>query len=122
MLVDACEGDPCKNGGTCFFEDDSFRCICREDFVGETCEKENRCVKDACFNGATCIQNLEDGNIVCKCASGFGGGNCEIDLLPCLKQKCNDRGTCKETKVPGEHVCECESKSSKKFHYLKGLI
>ena len=111
FIVDPCKEDPCKNGGTCFFEDDSFRCICKEEFVGETCELENRCVEGACVNGGTCVQDMDFGNIVCKCPKGFGGGNCEIDLQPCLKQNCTGRGVCNETSVPGEHRCLCDGKT-----------
>ena len=33
-----CDSSPCKNGGTCDNEGDSFLCNCAEDFEGETCE------------------------------------------------------------------------------------
>ena len=33
-----CDSTPCKNGGTCDNEGDSFLCNCAENFEGETCE------------------------------------------------------------------------------------
>ena len=33
-----CDSSPCKNGGTCTNEGESFSCKCAEDFQGETCE------------------------------------------------------------------------------------
>ena len=33
-----CDSSPCKNGGICTNEGESFSCQCDEDFQGETCE------------------------------------------------------------------------------------
>ena len=38
FLVDPCDGSPCKNNGTCEKTEDSFKCICAEQYEGESCE------------------------------------------------------------------------------------
>ncbi len=106
---DPCEGDPCRNGATCFFEDDSFRCMCAANFTGSRCEVPLSCTHVGCLNNGTCTAD-RDGLVKCNCVSGFGGGNCEIDLLPCKSQNCSGRGECALDKKPGEYFCTCERK------------
>lgn len=37
----SCDSSPCKNGGTCQELDFTYRCVCREGFLGLSCEVEN---------------------------------------------------------------------------------
>ncbi|KAH3806534.1 hypothetical protein DPMN_134857 [Dreissena polymorpha] len=43
-----------------------------------------------CYNGA--------GTYSCKCARGWTGKNCEIDVNECLQQPCQNDATCLNTK------------------------
>ncbi len=106
---DPCQGDPCQNGATCFFEDDTFKCMCAANFTGNLCETSLSCLQVGCLNNGTCSVNM-DGQVKCNCVTGFGGGNCEIDLLPCKKQKCSGKGECLLDKTPGKYICSCERK------------
>ncbi|GFR18453.1 hypothetical protein TNCT_170991 [Trichonephila clavata] len=36
--LDKCRSNPCKNGGVCKVEEDSFVCICPQQFSGLRCE------------------------------------------------------------------------------------
>ena len=36
--LDACEPNPCLNGGTCTSTTDSFSCTCAAQFTGVTCQ------------------------------------------------------------------------------------
>lgn len=36
--INDCLGNPCKNGGTCTDEIDSFRCFCPNGWGGEFCD------------------------------------------------------------------------------------
>lgn len=36
--IDDCMGQPCRNGGTCIDEVDSFRCFCPSGWEGELCD------------------------------------------------------------------------------------
>ena len=40
ILVNPCESSPCKNGGTCANNGDSFSCTCTDKFEGPTCEEK----------------------------------------------------------------------------------
>nr|XP_033809160.1 protein delta homolog 1 [Geotrypetes seraphini] len=40
--ADLCSSNPCKNGGTCHEHPErGFRCMCKPEFVGETCDHPN---------------------------------------------------------------------------------
>lgn len=36
--INDCLGKPCKNGGTCIDDVDSFRCFCSSGWEGELCD------------------------------------------------------------------------------------
>ena len=40
FLVNPCDSSPCKNGGTCENDEDTFTCNCTEKFEGLTCEEK----------------------------------------------------------------------------------
>ena len=40
FLVNPCDSSPCKNGGTCADDGDSFNCTCTDKFEGPTCEEK----------------------------------------------------------------------------------
>ena len=73
--------NPCMNGGTCEFVEDTktHRCICDNSHCGLKCEKSNNCV-----NGGTCVYNaLALTNYTCTCREGFFGDYCgSIDSGP----------------------------------------
>ena len=66
--------NPCMNGGTCEFLEDTNtrRCICHNSHCGLKCEKPN-----TCLNGGTCVYNvLALTNFTCMCREGFFGDYC----------------------------------------------
>ena len=40
FLVNPCDSSPCKNGGTCENDEDTFTCNCTEKFEGPTCDNK----------------------------------------------------------------------------------
>ncbi|XP_039599327.1 neurocan core protein-like, partial [Polypterus senegalus] len=38
--IDDCQSNPCKNGGTCIDEINSFVCLCLPSYGGDTCDKD----------------------------------------------------------------------------------
>jgi len=48
-----CSSHPCQNNGHCYYfppNDKSYRCTCRRDFYGKSCEKSKNCLSDMCEN------------------------------------------------------------------------
>ena len=56
-----------------------------------------------CLNGGTCINNA--GSYTCRCAPGWTGEKCQIDINECLNNPCLFGGSCFNT--PGSYVCQC---------------
>ena len=52
---DACQSNPCQNGGTCKHnEGTKFECICPGLIFGEICQDADACRSNPCQNGGTC--------------------------------------------------------------------
>ena len=41
-IVDACDSNPCKNGGDCSTSVDGYACDCEAGFKGKQCESKTR--------------------------------------------------------------------------------
>ncbi|CAJ0931798.1 unnamed protein product, partial [Mesorhabditis belari] len=86
-LYDACQYEPCQNGGHCIPANvgHGFICQCDPRFAGEFCEKRsNVCGPEDCNTGI-CLENHEEGTWRCVCPLGVTGKNCELhspDPLP----------------------------------------
>ena len=67
-----CIPNPCQDGGQCFQEGDSFRCLCPPLRGGQTCEiqKTNVCHPNPCSNGGSCKNNARDDGFFCLCRPG----------------------------------------------------
>ena len=50
FLVNPCDSSPCKNGGTCENDEDTFACNCTEKFEGSTCEGKGLSFKVPIWN------------------------------------------------------------------------
>ncbi|KAJ8388788.1 hypothetical protein AAFF_G00130210 [Aldrovandia affinis] len=57
---DACQVNPCQNGGECSVTWNDFECRCPLNFTGRTCEARVWCVSDPCILGGRCV-DLPDG-------------------------------------------------------------
>lgn len=74
-------GQPvCKNGATCINNFNSFKCLCPDQYEGNTCERDvDECAKYrgtdlGCQNGAKC--NNYPGGYSCECPPQFHGVHC----------------------------------------------
>ena len=65
--------NPCKNGGTCEYLDETntHRCVCPEQYCGAKCEKDN-----PCKNNGTCVYSLDTKKISCVCVHSGAGIYC----------------------------------------------
>ncbi|ODM99559.1 Neurogenic locus notch protein 1, partial [Orchesella cincta] len=120
-------GQPC-NTGTCHNTsiivdgnvEDTFKCNCPKESLGEFCQFPNPCYTMPCLNGATCILNETVAPPIrtCQCEKGYIDDNCGVvnpcymeahntsDLIP---RDCNKRGECIITgKLPDvSYSCNC---------------
>ena len=100
--------DPCKNDGTCENLPGSFKCTCKDEFVGPTCQDTCNDKSD-CQNEGVC----EDQNGVksCKCVgTGYEGKKCEINIDECNtnQHECINDGICQDD--IGSYHCDCEGR------------
>ncbi|EYC19233.1 hypothetical protein Y032_0025g1253 [Ancylostoma ceylanicum] len=91
--------------GECIPEGSSFRCECRKDHVGETCNIWRsplvNCDVDGpfkCFNGGIC--NTTKNSFTCICPPNF-----TEDVDECETSPCQNGGTC--VNRPGSFYCMC---------------
>ncbi|CAG9761695.1 unnamed protein product [Ceutorhynchus assimilis] len=77
--ITQCDLEPCVFG-TCELTDNSYKCHCKTDYVGPTCEQKRKpCEGNPCESRGTCI---EKGNgFQCRCHAWWEGARCEKRML-----------------------------------------
>ncbi|MBN3285611.1 FAT3 protein, partial [Polyodon spathula] len=107
LYPDACERNPCKNGGSCTsLPSGGFECSCTSQFTGAHCETEiTSCFPNPCQNGGSC--NPIGNAFLCRCRQGYAGVTCEEDINECEKEECENGGKCVNTF--GAFYCNCTS-------------
>jgi hypothetical protein len=102
--IDFCQGEPCRNGGSCYQVNGGWACRCPPGTFGADCSGNvNECDPNRCVNGD--CQDLVNG-FDCDCYEGFGGLLCEIPLGgDCGPITCLNGGTCVEEL--GTFRCDC---------------
>lgn len=112
LAQNACDPNPCQNGGQCSGEGSTFfGCRCPADFDGEFCEIDNTgggniCDPNPCLNGGTC-NDLGGGTFSCSCPAGTTGANCETILDPCAPNPCLNGGIC-DVQGINDFICRCD--------------
>lgn len=88
--VDACEQQPCQNGGVCESHNGGFRCLCSQEsqngrlYGGETCTTAlSGCDDSQCENGGICSPLLinDQHTYKCFCLAGFTGPTCHTPTV-----------------------------------------
>ncbi|GAB1606482.1 hypothetical protein Ahia01_000930800 [Argonauta hians] len=103
QLSDPCMKRPCKNGGRCKRQNNSFACICPSGSSGKYCQTNNPCHKRPCKNGARCVD--KGSGFQCKCQPGYAGHVCS-KYNHCHKRPCKNGGHC-VNKGSG-FQCQCQ--------------
>lgn len=100
-----CPSQYCANGGNCTVGcDGTFKCICPNSFVGETCRFPG-CSDYGCQNNGQCILTAEYDRI-CKCPMGYFGDKCEFSI--CTISPCANGGECSITGMSNVS-CNCKN-------------
>ncbi|KAI4498132.1 hypothetical protein M0802_006618 [Mischocyttarus mexicanus] len=116
LKENACQSNPCANGGTCQDLYEGYHCQCLSSWEGPNCLTDvNECARFlgtdlGCQNGATCI-NLP-GYYRCECQSGWFGLHCTKRVAICSRQNSEElcgHGVC--VPKPGSiigYTCLCD--------------
>uniref|UniRef100_A0A8D3C0Q4 Delta-like protein n=1 Tax=Scophthalmus maximus TaxID=52904 RepID=A0A8D3C0Q4_SCOMX len=78
---------PCLNGGTCSNTGpDKYQCS------GES--PDHACLSSPCLNAGSCEETSQ--GFECRCAAGWTGASCSINVDECLVNPCGHGGTCQD--------------------------
>jgi hypothetical protein len=114
-LIDACLSNPCKNLGSCFNMNTSYKCFCDKNFTGTNCESslkfEPQCSEGLCMNNGTCIESPYLQGFLCECDNTYEGIFCEVKkevkkIEPCPEDACEPNGEC-ISDFDGGYYCKC---------------
>ncbi|XP_076817349.1 lactadherin-like [Clavelina lepadiformis] len=130
ITVDQCDHMPCKNGGTCINDRNSYICNCTDDYEGHDCSIRVQCVVPAAPNNGTVFPQSgqlvpHKENITYRCNNKYVVAYDVNNYLvaTCHKKKwtrytpvcvldhcdpgsCSGRGTC--INEIGRIICECD--------------
>eukprot|EP00064_Thunnus_orientalis_P000667 superscaffoldBa00000036_g668 len=102
--VNECLSQPCRNGGSCIDDLNSFSCQCPLGVTGDYCEVNiDECTSSPCLHNATCVDLVH--GYGCICLPGFTGTKCELDIDECASSPCKNGATCIDQ--PGNYFCQC---------------
>ncbi|EDO26651.1 predicted protein, partial [Nematostella vectensis] len=75
--VDLCALSPCKNGATCFRQNNDYTCKCPITYTGRNCTTDKDECNEAmpCRNGGSCYNSI--GFFNCTCTNQYVGKLCE---------------------------------------------
>ncbi|KAF8777643.1 Tenascin-X like protein [Argiope bruennichi] len=112
--IDKCFKAECGENQDC----SGGTCKCKENYkmVNKTCERQDLCSLDKCFNDAKCEENSDSGLVKCSCKSDSKfylskrcqDGNC---FLPGQRKGC--KGKCPDGMTRNEEDGECKYKDDK---------
>ena len=98
--INECDPDPCQNGASCIDGINDFTCNCSDTgYDGKICNHDiHECEPNPCQNGGGCTEsnfaNVNIGEYVCECPTGYSGINCEVNTNECQNNNDCINGLC----------------------------
>lgn len=78
----------------------------------------NECISNPCQNGGQCRDQV--GTYECRCAPGFLGRNCEIDVDDCESAVCPSNSICVDGVA--SYTCHCKSGYTGKYIFFISIL
>lgn len=111
LQLNACNSNPCLQGGDCEDIYSSYHCSCPLGWSGTQCELNiNECFSNPCIHG-NCSDRLAAYH--CKCEPGYTGVNCEAFIDNCRSHQCANGATC--ISDANGYSCRCSGNFTGKF-------
>ncbi|XP_053311220.1 coagulation factor VII [Spea bombifrons] len=108
---DQCLSNPCKNGGTCFDQFQSYVCSCPIPYEGRNCEQSTNDLLRCMYDNGECEHFCNDTPSTirtCSCAEGYVLGEDGLSCIPTVLYPCGKIPILKNKRkfgriVGGEH-------------------
>ncbi|CAG2220477.1 unnamed protein product [Mytilus edulis] len=93
-IVSPCVPNRCMNGARCERTGGTtFRCTCTAGWIGQLCDRRNRCFSNPCANGGQCTNTAT--GFVCACTGQWTGPTCLLaSTAVCTADYCMNGGHC----------------------------
>ncbi|XP_034858818.1 coagulation factor VII isoform X2 [Mirounga leonina] len=112
---DQCASNPCRNGGTCEDQLQSYICFCLDGFQGRNCETNKKdllvCVNENGGCEQYCSDHVEAGRS-CRCHEGYALQDNGVSCVPTVEYPCGKipvlekrNGSNPQGRIVGGQVC-----------------
>ncbi|XP_078314852.1 uncharacterized protein LOC144619767 [Crassostrea virginica] len=103
-ISDACDSNPCQNGGLCLYKNGKPLCICKPGYTGNNCSKGPCPASDtSCQNGGYCY--MEGMAKTCFCKTGYSGPTCTHESTENITDIQHNGGKFTDAAYPTNTTC-----------------
>ncbi|KAF7252531.1 Coagulation factor VII [Varanus komodoensis] len=108
-----CDSNPCKNGGTCIDQYQTYICMCPMEYEGKNCETGPETTLKCDYENGNCEQYCVDTSIArrCFCAEGYRLGDNNVSCIPKVDYPCGKipilakKASALEGRIVGGYAC-----------------
>nr|XP_022330163.1 uncharacterized protein LOC111128690 [Crassostrea virginica] len=103
-ISDACDSNPCQNGGLCLYKNGKPLCICKPGYTGNNCSNGPCPASDtSCQNGGYCY--MEGMAKTCFCKTGYSGPTCTHESTENITDIQHNGGKFTDAAYPTNTTC-----------------